>query len=132
MSIFVTRDFKQGLEAVILTAFDNFLEIETDTPANYSAWQVKGRDEEMTALRDEAVKQAKKTVGMAYELDGTTYIVPITNEDAIGLLQVKSGFELGLTNTVLNFSNGVHMPIAAEQFTEFALWFVVERNKFFV
>jgi len=64
------------------------------------------------------------------DYNGTT--VSLTKDDGDGLVQVKSGFEMGLTETVIHFENGVKMPMTAEEFPEFALWFVNERNKFFI
>ena len=68
-------------------------------------------------------------------LDGADYNgykVSLTAEDGNGMIQVKSGFELGLTSTIVHFENGTKMPITAEDFPAFASWFVNERNKFFV
>jgi len=63
--------------------------------------------------------------------DFNGYQIPFTSDDAVGLLQVKSAFELGLDKTTIHFSNGTKMPITAEDFGDFAKWFVVERAKFF-
>lgn len=73
-------------------------------------------------------KTYKKTYGESYGI----YRIPFKNEDAMGLLQVKAAFELGLTNTNIIFSNGTIMPIEAKDFMTFASWFVEKRNSFFV
>ena len=68
-------------------------------------------------------------------LDGADYNgyqISLTKDDGDGLVQVKSGFELGLTNTTIHFKNGTRMPITSEEFVDFAGWFVAERNKFFI
>ena len=58
--------------------------------------------------------------------------ISFTKDDAIGVLQVKAAFELGLAETIIEFSNGTKLPIKAEEFEDFAKWFVKERNKFFI
>jgi hypothetical protein len=60
------------------------------------------------------------------------YRVPFKNEDAMGLLQVKAAFEMGITSTKIEFSNGTIMPIGATEFSAFALWFAEKRNGYFV
>jgi hypothetical protein len=59
------------------------------------------------------------------------YMVSFTSDDGNGLVQVKTAFELGLTETNIHFSNGTVMPMTSEDFPEFALWFVEKRNSFF-
>lgn len=80
--------------------------------------------EESAAL----IKTIEKTEGAIYG----TYKVPFMNEDAIGMLQVKAGFEMGLANTNIEFSNGTIMPMSAAEFPAFAAWFVEKRNGYFV
>jgi len=58
--------------------------------------------------------------------------ISFTKDDAIGVLQVKAAFELGLTETIIEFSNGTKLPMKVEEFEDFAKWFVRERNKFFI
>ena len=68
-------------------------------------------------------------------LDGANYngiVIFLTKKDGDGLVQVKNGFELGLTDTVIHFENGTKLPMNILDFPDFALWFVNERNKFFV
>lgn len=76
----------------------------------------------------ELIKAIEKTEGAAYG----AYMVPFMNDDAIGMLQVKAGFEMGLTATNIEFSNGVVMPMAAADFPSFAAWFVEKRNGYFI
>lgn len=80
--------------------------------------------EESAAL----VKAIEKTEGAIYG----AYMVPFMNEDTIGMLQVKAGFEMGLTSTNIEFSNGTIMPMSAADFPAFAAWFVEKRNGYFV
>ena len=70
--------------------------------------------------------------GDVYTLDGKEYRVSFTKDDGDGLMQVKSAFELGLASTIIYFANGAKMPITAEEFEAFAVWFVNKRNEFFV
>lgn len=60
------------------------------------------------------------------------YMVPFMNEDAIAMMQVKTGFEMGVTATNIEFSNGTVMPMTPSEFPEFAGWFVTHRNSYFV
>ena len=60
------------------------------------------------------------------------YQIPFMNDDALALIQVKNAFDLGITSTNIEFSNGTIMPITATDFSEFALWFATKRNSFFM
>lgn len=72
-----------------------------------------------------------KQTGEVYTLNGVEYQVPFMKDDADGLMQVNAAFGLGVTDTVIHFTNGVKMPIATADFQAFALWFVTKRNAFF-
>ena len=74
----------------------------------------------------------KKSNGEVYTLNNVDYQVPFMKDDAYGVLQVKSAFDLGITNTVIYFTNGTKMPIQASEFMDFAVWFANKRNSFFV
>lgn len=87
---------------------------------------------EQLAQEASEARQVSMLAGSVYTLNGTDYTVSFTANDGNGMLQVKAAFELGLTNTVIRFDNGTDMPIAATEFSAFAVWFVTERNKFFV
>ncbi len=63
--------------------------------------------------------------------DYNGYQISFTADDGNGVLQVKAAFDLGLTKTNIHFANGTVMPITATEFSEFALWFVEQRNSFF-
>lgn len=73
-----------------------------------------------------------KAEGEVYTLNGVDYQVPFMKDDADGLLQVKEAFNLGINETVIYFTNGTKMPIVADEFMDFAIWFVEKRNSFFV
>ena len=82
---------------------------------------------EQSKARDEAM-----LAGSTYNLNNEDYKISFTKDDGDGLVQVKSAFELGLTQTIIHFSNGTKMPISLSEFTSFALWFVNKRNEFFL
>jgi hypothetical protein len=83
-------------------------------------------------LKQDAAKEkaARKSVMLTGE-DYKGYAISLTSKDGNGLVQVKSAFELGLTETNIHFENGTIMPITSEDFPEFALWFIEKRNSFF-
>lgn len=84
---------------------------------------------ELSVDESSAVEKALvKTNGEDY--DG--YMIPFTNDDAIGMLQVKAAFEMGVTATNIEFSNGTIMPMSAADFPVFSAWFVAKRNGYFV
>lgn len=82
---------------------------------------------EQSKARDEAM-----LASATYNLNNEDYQISFTKEDGDGLVQVKSAFELGLTQTTIHFSNGTKMLISSSDFQAFALWFVNKRNEFFI
>ena len=64
------------------------------------------------------------------DYNGTS--VSLTSKDALGLLQVKTAFELGVTKTNFKFQNGTVMEMTPEVFGTFAPWFAEKRNEFFI
>ena len=82
---------------------------------------------EQSKARDEAM-----LAGTTYNLNNEDYKISFTKEDGDGLVQVKSAFELGLTQTTIHFSNSTKMLISSSEFQTFALWFVNKRNEFFI
>ena len=89
-------------------------------------------EEEMKILTYVAPIINPKAEGEVYTLNGVDYQVPFMKDDADGVLQVKSAFDLGVTNTIIHFTNGTKMPITSSEFMEFAVWFANKRNSFFV
>lgn len=79
--------------------------------------------QEASILRDQAM-----LTGVDYQ--GS--MISLTDVDGNGMLQVKAAFEMGLPSTTIHFKNGTKLPMTAADFTAFALWFVTERNRFFV
>lgn len=69
-----------------------------------------------------------KRIGKQYN----GYQVPLDEEAQIAVTSVAAQYLAGLfTGTVFHFSNGVKMPISADEFIDFAKWFGAERGKFF-
>lgn len=111
----------------------------------YSKYNADGTpDSEAIQAEQEAnelaynIEEAKRTrinamlAGATYSLNNEDYQISFTKEDGDGLVQVKSAFELGLTQTTIHFSNSTKMPISSSEFPAFALWFVNKRNEFFL
>ena len=92
--------------------------------------QTEADAREAARLKDEAEKARDEAMLAGALYNG--YLVSLAKEDGDGLLQVKSAFELGLTDTVIHFKNGTKMPINVNDFLAFAGWFVTERNQFFI
>ena len=76
----------------------------------------------------------RKYVGIEYtNLNDEVYVVSLTNNDANGLIQVKTAFEFGITETNFKCSNGIVVPInSLEDLIHLGEFVVTERNKFFV
>ena len=109
--------------------------LEADgTPVNLSKEQLvfinkKINEKEQEILQKQQKEELKRT-GIAYTEGGDK--IPFTNEDAIAMVQVKLAFELGITNTNIKFSNGTILPMTANEFPAFAVWFAQQRNSFFI
>lgn len=89
-----------------------------------SKYSIQYRKEEAKRIRNRV-----KHTGVPYGEDGP--LISLTAEDGNGLLQVKAAFELGVKQTTIHFSNGTRLPMTAEEFPQFALWFIEQRNAFF-
>jgi len=87
-------------------------------------------DEQKAEFDTEKTSRTLKTEGELYT--NTLYKVSFTSSDALGVLQVKTAFELGVLSTNIVFSNGTVMPIKATEFQDFVTWFVNKRNSFFI
>ena len=117
------------------TSLEEYQELIAEVEAAY----IPPTQKELDAIALEQAKQEAKEQraaamleGDVYTLDGKEYRVSFTKDDGDGLMQVKSAFELGLASTIIYFANGTKMPITAEEFEAFAVWFVNKRNEFFV
>ena len=87
-------------------------------------------DEQKAEFDTEKTSRTLKTEGELYT--NTLYKVSFTSSDALGVLQVKTAFELGVLSTNIVFSNGTVMPIKATEFQDFVTWCVNKRNSFFI
>ena len=74
-----------------------------------------------------------KLQGKPYTQNGIDYQVPLTKDTQDTVVAVAVAFQMGgISSTVLEFENGVTMPISQTDFMPFATWFSTERNSFFV
>lgn len=79
------------------------------------------------------IKTSIKNTGYIYTLNNIDYQIPLMKDDADGLAQVNLGFmKQAFTETVIYFSNGTKLPIKADEFDDFAVWFAEKRNSFFI
>lgn len=74
----------------------------------------------------------QKREGVEYKYNDKIYKISLTAQDQNGLNAVKSGLELGLEYTNFNFENGTIFKITKDNFRELALFFVKERNKYYI
>ncbi len=85
-------------------------------------------------LEAQAVRKNKEERAVAM-LEGKKYkdcMVSFTKEDGDGITQIKNAFDLGLKKTTIHFKNGNKLPMSEKEFTKFSVWFVNERNNFFI
>ena len=74
-----------------------------------------------------------KLQGKIYTQNGIDYQVPLTKDTQDTVVAVAVAFQMGgITSTVLEFENGVTLPISQTDFMPFATWFSTQRNSFFV
>ena len=117
------------------TSLEEYQELIAEVEAAYTPPTQEELDaiaEEQTNIAAKEQRAAAMLEGDIYPLAGVDYRVSFTKDDGDGLMQVKSAFELGLASTIIYFANGAKMPITAEEFEAFAVWFVNKRNEFFV
>lgn len=100
-----------------------------DTKEDRDWLEDKGVDvDDLEAQENIEIEKEKRKQNTDY--NGT--MVSLTSKDALGLMQVKTAFELGVTETNFIFQNGTVMHLTPETFTPLASWFAVERNKLFM
>jgi hypothetical protein len=80
----------------------------------------------------EYVIEKAKQEGSVYNLNGVNYKISLTSDDAIGLMQIKTAFDLGITKTVLYCANGTKVPLTPPDLMPLAQWFTQKRNQFFI
>ena len=122
--------------------------IDTETGTWFSSshnivkqWLAEGNTPEAEFTEEEIIEQEetkarldRKNLGIDYtNLSGDVYKVSLTTEDANGLIQVKTAFEFGITETNFECNNGIIVPIKSlEDLLHLGEFVVTERNKFFV
>ena len=86
-----------------------------------------------TIINKQKISLDKQNGKVYTSLDNIDYIVPLTSEDANGLIQVQIGFEKGyISSTNFICSNSVTIPLdSVTNLLHLGEWFVKERNKFF-
>jgi len=95
------------------------------------------KDEILAPTAEELAEQAKAQAKLdrkeamltGFDYNGT--MISVTAEDGNGLVQVKTAFDMGLTETVFKLENGNSLLLNNDNFNEFATVFIAERNKFF-
>ena len=104
-------------------------------------WIAEGNTPEPEFTEEELQKQAetkaiynRKYIGVEYtNLSDEVYIVSLTNDDANGLIQVKTAFEMGITETNFYFENGTIVPLkSVDDLLHLGQFVSIERNKFFL
>ena len=104
-------------------------------------WIAEGNTPDPEFTKKELLKQSetkaiydKKYVGIEYtNLNDEVYKVSLTNDDANGLIQVKTAFEMGITETNFYFENGTVVPLkSVDDLLHLGQFISIERNKFFL
>ena len=104
-------------------------------------WLAEGNIPEPEFTEEELLKQLetkaiydKKYVGIEYtNLNDEVYKVSLTNDDANGLIQVKTAFEMGITETNFYYENGTVVPLASiDDLLHLGQFISIERTKFFL
>lgn len=104
------------------------------TIRNRTEAEIKAIDDAAKAAFElQIAKMKAKAEGSNYVLNGETYKIPLTADTQNAVVAVTLAFQqAAITSTVLKLENGTVMPINATEWTPFATWFAVERNKLFV
>lgn len=91
-------------------------------------------DEELLKQEETKTRLDRKNPGIDYtNLSGDIYKVSLTNDDANGLIQVKTAFEMGITETNFYFENGTVVPLKSiDDLLHLGQFISIERNKFFL
>jgi len=88
------------------------------------------KQQELSKQKQMISKQKRE--GVEYKYNDNIYKISLTTQDQNGLNAVKSALELGLESTNFIFENGTIFKITTDNFKELALFFVKERNKFYI
>lgn len=120
----------------IVMSGEDYVEFETKKGVNSELINEAISTQTKKRLEEEKIKASnnRKNLGIDYtNLSGDVHKVSLTTEDANGLVQVKTAFEFGITETNFECSNGTIVPIKSiEDLLHLGEFVVTERNKFFV
>ena len=107
----------------------------------YKQWHSEGNEPESEFTEEELQKQEelkasndRKYLGIDYtNLENEVYKVSLTNDDANGLIQVKTAFEMGISETNFYFENGTVVSLKSiDDLLHLGQFVSIERNKFFL
>lgn len=98
----------------------------------YTKEQLETQKKEEELFKQKQLISKQKVEGVDYKYNDNIYKISLTTQDQNGLNAVKSALELGLEYTNFNFENGTIFKITKDNFRELALFFVKERNKFYI
>lgn len=110
------------------------MRLEVDIKGNITEYEdapiIQRTPEEIAQEVELKQKQERKNL-MLQGREYNSFKISFTKDDGDGVVQVDAAFRRGLDSTVMHFECGTNMPIEASEFNDFAIWFMVERNKFF-
>ena len=104
-------------------------------------WIAEGNEPEAEFTEEEILLQEelkassdRKYLGIDYtNLEDEVYKVSLTNNDANGLIQVRTAFEMGITETNFYFENGTVVSLKSiDDLLHLGQFVSIERNKFFL
>lgn len=107
----------------------------------YKQWLSEGNtpepeftDEEILEQEETKARLDRKNLGIDYiNLKDEVYKVSLTNDDANGLIQVKTAFDMGIAETNFYFENGTIVPLKSiDDLLHLGQFISIERNKFFL
>ena len=120
----------------IVMSGEDYVDFETKKGVNYELINEAISTQTKKRLEEEKIKASnnRKNLGIDYtNLSGDAYKVSLTNDDANGLIQVKTAFEMGITETNFCFENGTVVPLKSiDDLLHLGQFISIERNKFFL
>ena len=120
----------------IVMSGEDYVEFETKKGVNSELINEAISTQAKKRLEEEKIKASndRKNLGIDYtNILGDVYKVSLTNDDANGLIQVKTAFEMGITETNFYFENGTVVPLkSVDDLLHLGQFISIERNKFFL
>jgi hypothetical protein len=132
---------KEPIFAFILLAQYTDIELATEElkaayaelVSEYAFTQIFNAATSTVTTTVETISKPKADKVGTYTLNGVEYAVALQVEDQNTVTSITVGvMAKAIAKTVVQFSNGVVMPITADEWMEFAIWFATQRNKFFI